>query len=196
MSLTLDLHLPYIESSAWLSADGRYRHRLTRRWAGGPALMVVGLNPSTADAVHDDQTIRREKRFARTFGYGALDKFNLYDYRATDPAELVAAGFPVSAVNDSALDAAAGCHDLIVFAWGAQAQPQRARAVASRLWRICCSTGAAVGCLGWTANGQPRHPSRLASDSVLRTVTAGAHADFADIDPRWSRLLADTEGDL
>ena len=55
MTLALDLHLPhlshhrvhYTEASADFSDCGRYRFRLKRRWAQGPALMFIQRNPST-----------------------------------------------------------------------------------------------------------------------------------------------------
>ncbi len=51
------------------------------------ALFVVWvmLNPSTADHVHDDPTIRRCMGFARAWGYGGIAVVNLYAWRATDP---------------------------------------------------------------------------------------------------------------
>lgn len=193
VTLTLDLNLAtHFESSAKFSDDGLYRWELTRRWGTGPALMFVSLNPSTADGRHDDQTIRRDKCFARRLGYSAFHALNLYGWRATDPGELAGVEDPIGPENDAYLDRAAAQHDLIVFAWGAKADATRARAVATRLWGICRETGGAVACFGWTVEGQPRHPSRLAKDTPLSTLTANAHPDFIDVDPRWTQLLADT----
>ena len=195
MTLTLDLHLPrwsHTESSAKFSPDGRYRYLLTRRWGDGPALMFVQLNPSTANADRDDATVRRDIRFADGFGYSAFTGLNLYAGKATDPRDLAAMDDPVGPENDAYLDRAAAEHDVIVFAWGADAAPERARAVASRIWRICRRTGGAVACLGWTGNNQPKHPLRMRADTPLHTVTAGAHPDLLDVDPRWTQLLADT----
>ena len=59
MTLTFDLHLAprlthhrvhYIEASADFSDCGHYRYRLKRRWAPGPALMFIQLNPSQPPA--------------------------------------------------------------------------------------------------------------------------------------------------
>jgi hypothetical protein len=199
MTLMLDLHLPqlprhrahsYTEASAQFSECGRYRYRLTRRWDDGPALMFIQLNPSTAGADRDDPTVRRDVGFAHGLGYSALTALNIYAGKATDPRDLAAMADPIGPDNDTHIDTAAAHHDLIVFAWRAHADPDRARAVASRVWRICRHTGGSVACLGWTTNNQPKHPLRLAGDTPLQTLTAGH--DFADVDARWSQLLADT----
>ncbi len=201
MTLTLDFHLlprplyrgrPYLEADAKFSPDGRYRHWLTRRWSDGPSLMFLQLNPSRADAHHDDATTRRNVRFADDYGYGALILHNLYDLISTDPQGLKAVDDPVSEGNDARIAAAAAEHNVIVFAWGANADPVRAREVASRVWRVCTRTGGAVAVFGWTLADQPLHPLRLAADTQLHTLTAGAHADFSDVDRRWTGLLADT----
>ncbi len=99
---------------------------------------------------------------------------------------------PVGPDNDEHLDRAAAEHDVIVFAWGADADPARARAVATRLWRIAGEAGGTVAVLGWASGNQPRHPLYLRADTPLQCLTAGAHRDMLDVDPRWSQLLADT----
>lgn len=193
MTLTLDLHLPpwtHVEGDALFSQDRAYRWWLSRRWGPGPALMFVSLNPSDADEHHDDQTTRRDMCFAREFGYDAVTLLNLSAAVMTNPKHLAGLADPIGPDNDAHLDREAARHDVIVFAWGANADPARACAVATRLWRICLRTGATVAHLGWTADGQPRHPSRLAKDTPLSMLTASAHRDFSDVDPRWARLLS------
>lgn len=46
------------------------------------------LNPSTADALVDDPTIRKCVQFAKLFGSEGLIVVNLFAWRATDPGEL------------------------------------------------------------------------------------------------------------
>lgn len=157
--------------------------------------MFVSLNPSDADEHRDDQTTRRDMCFAREFGYDAVTLLNLSAAVMTNPKHLAGLADPIGPDNDAHLDREAARHDVIVFAWGANADPARARAVATRLWRICLHTGATVAHLGWTAEGQPRHPSRLAKDTPLSTLTASAHLDFSDVDPRWVQLLSDPSGE-
>ncbi|MFV8227483.1 DUF1643 domain-containing protein [Mycolicibacterium fortuitum] len=193
MTLTLDLHLAHNVSSAVFSEDRRYRYELSRRWGPGPALMFVSLNPSDADEHRDDPTTRRDVRFARGFGYDAVTLLNLNAGRTPNPAELAGMDDPIGPDNDAHLDRAAAAHDVIVFAWGANADPDRATAVATRLWNIARGRGGSVAVLGWTADGQPRHPLYLRGDTPLQCLTADAHTDMLDVDPRWTQLLADTD---
>src|SRR5579859_2539321 len=68
--------------SATFSPCRRYRYRLERVLGPGPVLQVIGLNPSTADEVADDPTVRRCKGFARHWGFGRLILTNLFGLRA------------------------------------------------------------------------------------------------------------------
>jgi hypothetical protein len=65
------------------SAGRHYRYVLWREWeaANMEYAMFIGLNPSTADEVRDDPTIRRCAGYARRWGYGALCMTNLFAYR-------------------------------------------------------------------------------------------------------------------
>lgn len=153
---------PYetIGSTANLSMDGMYRYRLVRRWAPGRGVIAfVMLNPSTADAVADDPTIRRCMGFARGFDCGGVDVVNLYAYRATQPVDLRRAmeqGVDVVGPwNTEFLDDAADRADALIVAWGAVPAfaESRAAEVAARL-----AAKRELFCLGRTGSGQPRHP--------------------------------------
>ena len=81
-----------------------YRTWLTRTWGPTidpddppPAPLFVGMNPSTADADHNDPTIKREIDFATRWGYQTLCKINIADYRATDPKSLAKVTVPLAA---------------------------------------------------------------------------------------------------
>lgn len=81
--------------AAAISPDGAYRYSLHREWRRSEDqprwVTFVMLNPSTADAVQDDPTIRRCIAFARALGGTGLAVANLYAFRATSPADLWAA---------------------------------------------------------------------------------------------------------
>jgi hypothetical protein len=191
MTSILDLILPHDESSSVFSADRRYRYRLTRRWGPGPELMLVSLHPGISREHYDDPDAGRDKAVARAFGYDAYAKLNLFAARVHDAQALGGVDDPVGVDNDAHLAAAAAEHDVIVLDWGDHAAISRARAVTSRLWRVARDSGGAIAVLDWTPSGQPYHPLRVRADAQLQCLTAHAHPDMVDVDPRWTQLLAD-----
>ena len=106
--------------SAEFSPCGRYRYALRRQWGetGAGEVCFILLNPSTADALVDDPTVRRCIGFARDWGYGGLRIGNLFAFRATDPKRLLAQDDPVGEGNDAALMALVAGAALRVAAWG------------------------------------------------------------------------------
>ena len=151
------------ESNARLSACGRYRYQLSRKWGSGSIACFVMLNPSTADASEDDPTIRRCKNFAKRENCGGLVVANLYAHRATDPAMLIDDEEHIGPGNDvmirDAILAAEHTDGPVIAAWGAHPiATKRAKWV---------STFAEFKCLGKTAKGAPRHPLYLRKDAKL-----------------------------
>lgn len=108
-----------IVKTAQISDCGMYRYNLTRQWgAGWPAVCFIGLNPSTADALVDDPTIRRCVNYAKSWGYGKLIMVNLFAFRATEPKDMMAAADPIGLENDGWVDAAVAEAEITVAAWG------------------------------------------------------------------------------
>jgi len=83
------------DGSAVLSPCSRYRYLLGRRLHAPHrrVVMFLMLNPSTADAIQDDATVRRCIGFAHDWGYEVLLVANLFAYRATDPSDLQLSGW-------------------------------------------------------------------------------------------------------
>lgn len=148
-----DFSLP---GGAVFSGCRHYRHVLWRSWQPELGCVTfIGLNPSTADAEHDDPTIRRCTRYVSDWGYGAMVMVNLFDVRATQPSDMKRRAKPLSRKNDAALLVAARQAKLIVAAWGGHGQ-HRARSSAVReLLRINHLT---PSCFGIGATGEPLHP--------------------------------------
>lgn len=138
-----------------------------RSWPGR-TLMVVGLNPSTADAEADDPTLRRVQDFGRTWGFHSLCMTNLYAMRSTDPALLKVWEDPVGPENDTWLERIAGVAETILVAWGAHAQWDRAHHVRQLLLHASGKNGAGLMCLGTTDAGHPRHPLYLAKATPMQ----------------------------
>ncbi len=155
--------LPEVERKTILSACRQYRYCLWREWNGlDPSYaLFVGLNPSTADEVQDDPTIRRCIGFAKRWGYGAMCVVNIFAYRATDPAVLKAHANPVGVDNDRWLLECAREAGVIVVAWGTNGRyMQRDQAVKQLL-------AGGLWCLGRTRDGYPRHPLYVKADVRL-----------------------------
>ena len=160
----------YTDAGADISACGRYRYRLWRWWAHGPAMGFVMLNPSTADGEVDDPTIRRCIGFAKREGFGGIMVVNLFAFRATDPGDLLlnsplndprAREFAEAEIRACAEN---GC---VVAAWGAHpATVNRSEGVHS-IRRVKEWAGPSLKCLGVTKSGAPRHPLYLPNDAPL-----------------------------
>jgi len=143
-------------SGANFSRCRRYRYTLWRRWSDeGPQVMIIGLNPSTADAKSDDPTIRRCIRFAHDWGGGGLVVVNLFAYRATYPSDLKAQPAPIGPRNDLWIRRMAAQSQIVVAAWGNHgAWLDRADGVRRMLQ-------GKLSCLRLTSAGQPAHPLYL-----------------------------------
>ena len=141
------------------SACRAYRYTLWREWIGGSGyLQMIGLNPSTADEVLDDPTIRRCINFAKSWGFSALCMTNAFAYRATDPHVMKANADPIGPENDRWLVDVAQDAGLIVAAWGVHGVHRNRQAELGRL------LPARLHCLGTTKDGQPKHPLYLRAD--------------------------------
>lgn len=161
-------------SAIFSSGTCDYRYLLTRRWAPGPVMTWVMLNPSRADEALDDPTIRRCVRFAQAAGCSAIAVTNLYAWRTPDPRGLRRTADPVGPDNDSWIRTAvrAAADGPVVLAWGARAEPARAQAVLELLAGILGQHP--LQCLGTTAAGHPRHPLYLPATTPLQPLTSAA----------------------
>lgn len=144
-----------IAKSALLSPCGTYRYWLSRVWDESlPACAFIMLNPSTADAEKDDPTIRRCIGFAESWGYGALNVYNLFALRSTKPQVLYAHSDPVGPDNDAHLSQIpeSAC---VVAAWGNHGDFR------SRSFSVRRMFKGRLKNLGLSLQGQPLHPLYL-----------------------------------
>ncbi len=161
--------MKFVHSSATFNADRSRRYRLTRVWdVSRPALTWLMLNPSRADAVRNDQTIRRVVGFSRHHGFGGCRIVNLFSWIEPDSSKLAAklrhrATNWDDTVNQAYVQATLEETEAAVAAWGNVAGP-----FLDRHW-IATMAGPAGGwlSLGQTASCQPRHPLRLPSATRL-----------------------------
>lgn len=152
-----------MDGSACFDKTGAYRYRLSRCWeAAQPAVAFVMLNPSQADGVHNDPTIRRCIGLAKFWGYGSLEVVNLFGYCTAHPRMLLQVSDPVGQKNDRHLVAVCEQVDRVLLAWGNWGSKLgRDRTVLSLLEpyqaKFCC--------LGLNQTGLPRHPLYVKRDT-------------------------------
>ncbi len=145
-----------MKAGANFSRCRAFRYALSREWdASGPRLMLIGLNPSTADARNNDPTIRRCIGFARDWGFGRVHVLNLFAYRATYPSDLKAAPDPIGPRNDRWLRRLAGDCDRVVACWGNDG------AFLGRSLRVREMLGERLEVIRLNASGEPAHPLYL-----------------------------------
>lgn len=148
-----------------------YRYTLTRTWdVYQPTLMVIGLNPSTADERALDPTLRRVRHFAKRDGYGGFVMSNLFAIRATDPKVMMAADEPVGPDNDSWLEKLALGHVNILCGWGTKGgYRDRDVAVMEILTGVNERFGGdtSIMCLERTKDGHPKHPLYVKGDRPM-----------------------------
>ncbi|HWY73077.1 MAG TPA: DUF1643 domain-containing protein [Burkholderiaceae bacterium] len=150
-----------MRTDACISRCGRYRYALWRRWADGPQVLFVMLNPSTADQHDDDPTIRRCIGLAARWGYAAVAVGNLFAFRTPSPRVLRRAAHPVGRANDRWLQRLAAESGRMIAAWGNDGT-LLGRDVQVR------SMLAPLYALSLTRCGQPRHPLYVPNSVVPR----------------------------
>lgn len=178
---------PSIQRAALLSECGRYRYLLSRTWSDAPLALFVLLNPSTADASVDDQTVRKCIGFSRSWNLGGFNIVNLFALRATDPKDLWEARWdhrvgPETDAHITAAIAAAG-GDLVV-GWGRLEPPAKnrelVRARVQHVLELINDVGRQPMCLGTNADGSPRHPLYLPATTKLEPYDGGKHGRISD----------------
>lgn len=162
--VTADAGLPGITDSfsaavfSAPTADGQrlYRYALVRRWnAAKQPLVVIGLNPSTADQTQDDPTIARCTVRAERWGFGGLVMLNLFAYRSTQPGVMLRQADPIGPANDVALAELTRDRQLVIAAWGTQGHHRNRQL---QVVRTLIAAGVQLHVLGLNANETPKHP--------------------------------------
>lgn len=149
-----------VRKTANFSEDGKHRFMLSRTWAGvddSNHLVVIGLNPSTADGTDDDPTIRRVMRFAKDNGYDGIIMLNLFSTVSTDPD---GATLESTRVNEDELGDWATSTNDVLFAWGGHKSAAKRQEEVIRMFPNAM-------CLGRTASGAPKHPLYLKASTPM-----------------------------
>lgn len=158
--------------SAKLSPDKKYRYSLSRIWDDTlPAVVFIGLNPSTADAEKDDPTIRKCIGFAKRWGFGAIHMVNLMAYRSTDKNGLLEVRDPVGKDNSLNVRATLALPrvEKIVPCWGNPPKSDQTAYSLRLMWNILKQTkpGMSIQSIGTNQSGHPKHPLYLSYEKGL-----------------------------
>jgi hypothetical protein len=151
-----------MDKGAVFNDDKTRRLRLWRAWDNRkPFLIVIGTNPSIADAETNDPTVERCQRRAMKLGYGAIVLNNMMDVIETDSKKLDHMSAEQRCSNDNyeqlkaaIFEASVGNAD-ILCAWGKPGQKYGAVA-----WFAtqAAKSGVTLFCLKKNADGSPVHP--------------------------------------
>jgi hypothetical protein len=150
-------------SGAILDHERRYRFLLWRFWDDRPRMLFVGLNPSTANELQDDPTIRRLCGFAQSWGYGGIYACNVFSQITPYPNEL-RAETAIHPADVHALQMVSELAVLAVCGWGDGIE--RAAYGAARANTIRGYLKAPM-CFGLTSKGNPKHPLYLPKEAEL-----------------------------
>ena len=142
-------------SDALFSKDRIYRYALWRVWDDTlPKVLFIGLNPSTADEIKDDPTIRRCIGYAKSWGYGGYIMGNIFGYRSTDPKKLRCIDDPIGPDNNYWLKKLHKEASLTIGAWGNHGKLlNRGDEIIDLINNLYC--------LKITKEGHPSHPLYL-----------------------------------
>jgi hypothetical protein len=142
---------------AIMSEDTKYRYQLSRSWDETKrCILFIMLNPSTADDITDDPTIRRVINFSKSWGYGSVLIGNLYAYRSTDPKVLKTIENPIGEDNISHISQLIEISDKVVYAWGNnQKEPDWLTKLVEEPY-----------CIDISKKGIPKHPLYLKGDML------------------------------
>ena len=136
---------------AEFSSCGRYRYKLWRIWdESKPLAMCIGLNPSTANADKNDQTISYLIKMLGILGYGGFYMMNLFAWISSKPDDLLTCEDPLGENDKKLKEVEAICQDVIVC-WGSFKQAEK------RIKEVLPNYPKAK-CFGFSATGNPFHP--------------------------------------
>lgn len=142
-------------SGAVFTDDRLHRLYLWRWWDSEKRwVMFIGLNPSTADELRDDPTIRRCIGFAKKWDFGGMFMCNVFTLVSTNPNKLNVES-PIAMGTSLAMKVIRERCWMAIVAWGDLVT--KVRSSEDRIERIKYQLSP-LHCFGLTKKGNPRHP--------------------------------------
>ena len=143
---------------AKFSTCRKYRYALLRNCdKSKPYLIIIGLNPSTADENKNDPTITRCINFSKSWGFGEVCVTNHFAYRATVPSDMKTSKNPIGTENDAWIYKLSKEASIIVAARGNDGSfLNRSEEILGKLRNLHCKK--------INKSGHPAHPLFLKTD--------------------------------
>lgn len=157
-------------SLAEFSPCHNYRYTLHRAWVQNPERRTafIGLNPSTADLLHDDSTVKLCVRYAKRWGFDGMVMLNAFAWRDTNPAVMKAQPEPQGIDNRHHIASVLTSGiEQVVLCWGNHAKHlgQHERMLSTVKRCVELNPELKVVHLGpLTRGGYPRHPLMLSKN--------------------------------
>lgn len=160
-----------LESTAVFDKEEEYRYYLSRQWSTAIPLVVLMLNPSTADAFKDDPTTRTIETLAKNWNKGGYIIVNTAALRATEPSDMLKHDDPYGEYNERVIHKALSqvvnrwrTKPDVLLAYGNNAEKlPDSKETLIRVTNICHKYGK-LKCLKMTKKGHPQHPLYISRD--------------------------------
>ena len=154
-----------ISGAVFSDEDRHFRYALWRFWRpNDDKLLFIGLNPSTANDIKDDPTIRRLIVFAKSWGFGGLFAGNLFSLVSANPDALwfSPSTEQVNGPNDCAIKRMSDLSVKVMVGWGNEGKNAGVRPK-----EVLALIGKPVFCINATKAGEPIHPLYMPLASQL-----------------------------
>lgn len=154
---------------AYISRCELYRYNLSRVWdRSKPQFLYIGINPSTADATFDDQTVKKWAGFTAANGGGGFTAVNVFAYRSTDVSKLAEVENPVGVRNHIMVEKYIKDAHTVIPCWGRLDKvPRELRHNFTAVNRLIFENKSKPLCFGYNADGTPKHPQMLGYKTPL-----------------------------
>ena len=174
---------PDYDIEKWLYAPNfysEYRYILGTR--GKNPLICIGINPSTAEPDHLDNTLKSVERIALGNGFDSFIMFNVYAQRATSPDDMEkTCNVQLHRENLTAFRYVLSLSErpAVWAAWGAIIEKRKYLPGCVRdMLEAGAEFGAQWYCAGAiTKKGHPHHPLYLRKDEKLKPFDISAYLD-------------------
>lgn len=148
-----------MKKGAKFSSKGYHRLVLWRVWKRSKGLVCfIGLNPSTADGIEDDATIRRLIGFTKRWGYGGFYIVNLFSKVGTKFATVKFSNNLIIKNYDKLIEKYARKSNIVCLMYGDKGTHRNRN---EEVYNLLKSFTFDIYCFKVTKKGNPGHPLYL-----------------------------------